>query len=76
MSTMSLFEREMREQIAAAEAAVTDAERRSDPLLIQAVRSHLEGLLSLARRNGISFPVEGTDTTISVEPAPAVVPAG
>ena len=52
-STMSLFEREMRDQVAAARAAVTEAERREDPLLTQAANSHLDGLLDLARRNGV-----------------------
>jgi hypothetical protein len=52
-STMSLFEREMRDQVAAARAAVTEAERREDPLLTQAAKSHLDGLLDLARRNGV-----------------------
>jgi hypothetical protein len=52
-STMSLFEREMRDQVAAAQAAVAEAERRNDPLLLQAAQSHLDGLLDLARRNGI-----------------------
>jgi len=52
-STMSLFEREMHDQVAAARAAVAEAERRSDPLLTQAAQSHLDGLLDLARRNGV-----------------------
>lgn len=52
-STMSLFEREMRDQVAAAQAAVAEAERRSDPLLLQAAQSHLDGLVDLARRNGV-----------------------
>jgi hypothetical protein len=50
---MSLFEREMRDQVAAAREAVTEAERRADPLLLQAAQSHLDGLLDLARRNGV-----------------------
>jgi hypothetical protein len=52
-STMSLFEREMHDQVASARAALTEAERRGDPLLVQASQSHLDGLLDLARRNGI-----------------------
>jgi len=60
--TMSLFEREMNEQLTAARSAVSDAERRGDPLLVQAARSHLEGLLDLARRNGL---LVGTDTAIA-----------
>ena len=51
-STMSLFEREMHDQVAAARAAVDEAGRRSDPLLLQAAQSHLESLIDLARRNG------------------------
>jgi hypothetical protein len=52
-STMSLFEREMHDQVTAARAAVDEAGRRSDPLLLQAAQSHLEGLIDLARRNGL-----------------------
>lgn len=52
-ATLSLFEREMRDQLTAATLAVTEAERRGDPLLVQAAQSHLDGLLDLARRNGI-----------------------
>ena len=52
-STMSLFEREMNDQVAAAREAVDEASRRSDPLLLQAAQSHLDSLLDLARRNGL-----------------------
>ena len=52
-STLSLFEQEMHDQVAAARDAVTEAERRSDPLLLQAAQSHLESLVDLARRNGV-----------------------
>ena len=52
-STLSLFEREMHDQVAAARAAVEEAGRRSDPLLLQAAQSHLESLVDLARRNGL-----------------------
>ena len=52
-STMSLFEREMQDQVAAARDAVTEAEGRNDPLLLQAAASHLESLVDLARRNGL-----------------------
>jgi len=52
-ATLSLFEREMHDQIAAARAAVEEAGRRDDPLLLQAATSHLDGLLDLARRNGV-----------------------
>jgi hypothetical protein len=62
--TLSLFEREMHDQVAAAQAAVAEAQRRDDPLLVQAARSHLDGLLDLARRNGVMLEdatVEGSD---------------
>jgi hypothetical protein len=52
-STLSLFEREMQDQLAAARDALTEAERRAEPLLVQAAAAHLEGLVDLARRNGI-----------------------
>jgi hypothetical protein len=52
-STLSLFEREMHDQVAAARAALDEAKRRDDPLLVQAAASHLDGLLDLARRNGV-----------------------
>jgi hypothetical protein len=52
-TTMSLFEAEMRDQVAAAAAAVAEAERRNDPLLLQAAQSHHDALVDLARRNGI-----------------------
>jgi hypothetical protein len=51
--TLSLFEREMHDQVAAAQGALAEAERRDDPLLVQAAKSHLDGLLDLARRNGV-----------------------
>ena len=52
-NTMSLFEQEMHDQVSAARDAVQEAERRGDPLLIQAALNHLEGLVDLARRNGV-----------------------
>jgi hypothetical protein len=51
--TMSLFEREMHDQVAAAREALDHAERKGDPLLVQATQAHLDGLVDLARRNGI-----------------------
>jgi hypothetical protein len=57
-STQSLFEREMHDQVAAARDAVDEAQRRDDPLLVQAACSHLDGLLDLARRNGVSVDSE------------------
>jgi len=56
-STLSLFEREMQDQLAAARDALTEAERRGEPLLIQAAAGHLESLIDLARRNGILDPI-------------------
>jgi hypothetical protein len=70
-TTVSLFEQEMRDQVAAARDAVAEAERRGDPLLVQAATSHLESLLDLARRNGVLL--EGSDAAIVVpEPADPV----
>jgi len=52
-STLSLFEREMHDQLSAAREALTEAERRGETLLVQAAAAHLESLVDLARRNGI-----------------------
>jgi hypothetical protein len=65
-STLSLFEREMHDQLGAAREALTEAERRGEPLLVQAAAGHLESLIDLARRNGILDPVA----------APLAAPAG
>ena len=59
-STLTLFEREMHDQIAAARAALDEANRRDDPLLQQAAASHLDGLLDLARRNGVLLEAPAT----------------
>lgn len=72
MKPVSLFEREMRSQVAAAEAAVTDAASRSDPLLLQAARNNLDALLSLAHRNGISIDSAAAEPVVL---DPAVSPA-
>jgi len=66
-STMSLFEREMHDQVAAAREAVDEAGRRSDPLLLQAAQSHLDSLVDLARRNGLLL-----DAGPEVAPAAAI----
>ena len=66
--TVSLFEREMHDQVAAAQAALAEAEGRDDPLLVQAARSHLDGLLDLARRNGVIIEEGQAEDT---EPQPA-----
>ena len=65
-STLSLFEREMQDQLLAARDALTEAERRGEPLLVQAAAGHLESLIDLARRNGILDPLS----------APLAAPAG
>jgi hypothetical protein len=54
-STQSLFESEMRQQVSAAEAAILDAVASGDSLLVDAARGHLDGLLALARRNGLDL---------------------
>ena len=69
-STLSLFEREMRDQVAAARAAVEEAGRRNDPLLLQAAQSHLDGLLDLARRNGVQVDEAQPEAQTQTEPQP------
>jgi hypothetical protein len=54
-STRSLFESEMLEQVEAAEAAVRRAETDDDAVSADAARGHLDNLISLARRNGLSI---------------------
>jgi hypothetical protein len=54
-STRSLFESEMLQQVEAAEAAVRKAEGRDDAVSADAARGHLDNLLALARRNGLSI---------------------
>jgi hypothetical protein len=56
-TTTPLFEREMRAQIAAAQAAVTAAAASSDPLLVDAAQDHLDDLIALALRNGLDITV-------------------
>jgi len=51
----SLFETEMRDQVADAEASVLDSLGTGDPILIEAARGHLDGLVNLAHRNGIKI---------------------
>jgi hypothetical protein len=64
----SLFEREMRDQVAAAEAGVLDALGTGDPILIEAARGHLDGLVSLAHRNGLSLkPLIADEPAITLE---------
>jgi hypothetical protein len=66
--TMSLFEQEMQDQLAAARDAVIEAGGRGDPLLLEATQNHLDSLLGLARRNGIVVDV----TSEEPRSAPAV----
>jgi hypothetical protein len=88
-STGSLFESEMFQQVEAAEAAVRKAESADDAVSADAARGHLDNLLSLARRNGLSItsslsgespaaPVLSLITSITTtvtEPDPAAAPA-
>jgi hypothetical protein len=56
-----LFEQEMRGQIAAAEASVADAAASGDQVLLDAAQDRLEGLIALARRNGLELePIDLT----------------
>jgi hypothetical protein len=79
-TTSSLFEGEMRNQVAAAEAAVLEALTTGDPILIESARGHLDGLVNLAHRNGldvttpIAIPAErdiAPGSTIEVTEQPA-----
>jgi hypothetical protein len=64
----SLFEAEMRDQIVAAEAAVLDSLGTGDPILVEAARGHLDGLVDLARRNGIDIrPLINDQVKITVD---------
>ena len=72
-STLSLFEQEMHDQVAAARDAVTEAQGRQDPLLLQAAEAHLESLVDLARRNGVTVDA---DTPAATDPAPGSILAG
>jgi hypothetical protein len=70
--TMSLFEREMRQQLAAAADAVAAAKRSGDPILLQAELGHLDGLRDLARRNGIAIDERADGSSVDeivAEPA-------
>jgi hypothetical protein len=74
-STMTLFEQEMHDQVSAAHDAVLEAERRGDPLLLQAAQAHLESLADLARRNGVSIDPVIVDRVIADAAAPLAAPA-
>lgn len=67
-TTPSLFEQEMRDQVAAAEAGVLESLETGDPILIDAARGHLDGLVNLAHRNGLDLkPLIDADRTITLE---------
>jgi hypothetical protein len=70
-TTMSLFEREIRAQVDAARLAVAEAERRDDLTLADAARAHLQSLVDLAARNGVSVadetPVVVAQATPSID---------
>jgi hypothetical protein len=65
----SLFEQEMRDQVAAAEAGVLEALGTGDPILIEAARGHLDGLVNLAHRNGLDLKPLINETIDIAEPA-------
>jgi hypothetical protein len=68
-TTSSLFEAEMRNQIASAEAGVLESLTTGDPILIESARGHLDGLVNLAHRNGLSIPtLIPAEPDISIEP--------
>lgn len=66
---ISLFEREMRDQVAAAEASVLEAMGTGDPILIDAARNHLDGLVNLAHRNGLELKPLINDEAITLDVA-------
>ncbi len=71
-STQSLFESEMRKQVAAAETAVLKALEGGEPLLLEAARGHLDGLIALAHRNGLQLtPQVPTDPPLPRDGAAA-----
>ena len=65
-TTTPLFEREMRTQIAAAQAGVLDAEADGDPILVDAAQGHLDGLIDLARRNGLNLTPQAPEDADAV----------
>ena len=63
----SLFETEMRSQVESAEAAVLQALEEGDPIVVDMARSHLDGLIALAHRNGLDLePSIPAETVISI----------
>ena len=64
---VSLFEQEMRDQVAAAESAVIEALGSGDPILVEAARGHLDGLVNLAHRNGLEIkPLIADDPVVDL----------
>jgi polysaccharide deacetylase 2 family uncharacterized protein YibQ len=55
MTAPSLFETEMRSQIAAAESAVLEAVNSGDAVLVEISSNQLDDLIALARRNGLEI---------------------
>jgi hypothetical protein len=76
-TTTPLFETEMRNQVAAAEAGIIDATVMGDPVLLDAARAHLDGLIDLARRNGLDITplVAAEPDEIVVLPEPSEEPS-
>lgn len=64
--TPSLFERELHDQIEAAQATVAEAVRRGDELLEQAARNNLDSLLALAHRNGVQVQLSDLDGSVRI----------
>jgi hypothetical protein len=71
--TRSLFESEMLQQVEAAEAAVRKAEGCDDAVSADAARGHLENLISLARRNGLSIESSLIDSAASAGPVLSLI---
>jgi hypothetical protein len=64
------FEREIRSQIAAAQAAAMDANSRGDEDLVHAAQDRLDGLFALASRNGLELdPIDIGSVVVLPEPS-------
>lgn len=74
-TTTPMFEREMRTQIATAEASVSHAEAVGDPILLDAARDRLDGLIELARRNGLEIDLVAAESTTVLIREPSAEPA-
>jgi hypothetical protein len=62
----------MRTQIAAAQAGVLNAQADGDPILVDAAQGHLDGLIDLARRNGLDLTPEPVTDSAAVVVLPEV----